>query len=171
MIDLTAEEINKTSPYTLVKIETNSFVFDTKYGLRYNVGFAEDKSFMEEGVYQFYIVNLTHSHYHQDPSVKETIRVLLEAFFNAEPATMLYICDTLDNRQGVRDRLFRSWFNDYAYQGAYTMINERITFDDVTYYASIMLKNNHPQYVQIIHSFREFVKDLPGKIDELQNQP
>lgn len=169
MIDLSAEEINLKSPYQLERIETNSFVFDTKFGLRYNVGFAEDKSFMEDGVYQFYIVNLSHTHTYRDPLVKETVRIILEAFFNAEPATMLYICDTSDNRQGVRDRLFRSWYSEYAYQGDFTLINESITFDDVTYYASIMLRNNHPQYTSVILSFRDFVSDLPSKIEELQN--
>lgn len=169
MIDLSAEDINKISPYKVEKIETNSFVFETKFGLRYNIGFAEDYSFLEEGVYQFYIVNLSHEHNQQDPLVKETICVLLEAFFNAEPATMLYICDTSDNRQGVRDRLFRCWFSEYAYQGAFTMINESITFDEVKYFASIMLRNDHPQYENIITTFRNFVKDLPSKIDQLQN--
>ncbi len=33
MIDLSAEDINKTSPYKVEKVETNSFVFDTKFGL------------------------------------------------------------------------------------------------------------------------------------------
>ena len=169
MIDLSAEEINKISPYKLTKIETNSFVFETKFGLRYNVGFAEDYSFLEEGVYQFYIVNLSHDHAQEDSLVKETICALLEAFFNAEPATMLYICDTSDNRQEVRDRLFRNWFSEYAYLGAFTMINECITFDGVRYFASIMLRNDHPQYENIKNAFRDFVKDLPLKIDQLQD--
>ena len=169
MIDLSAEQINLHSPYKVERVETNSFVFETRFGLRYNVGFAEDQSFLENGVYQFYIVNVDHGHFRQDALVKETIRVVIEAFFAAEPATMLYICDMSDNRQGIRDRLFRHWFSDYIYHGAFTMINESITFDDVTYFASIILPNSHPHYSDIIKTFRDFVKELPAKIDQIQN--
>lgn len=49
------------------------------------------------------------------------------------------------------------------------MINESITFDEVRYFASIMLRNDHPQYENIIASFRDFVKDLPSKIEQLQS--
>ena len=169
MIDLSADLINQRSPYKVELIETNSFVFETRFGLRYNIGFAEDQSFLESGVYQFYIVNVNHSHFRQDPLVKETIQAVIEAFFDAEPATMLYICDMSDSRQGMRDRLFRHWFSDYIYHGAFTMINESITFDEVTYFASIILQNSHPHYSDIIKTFRDFVSELPGKIDQLQN--
>lgn len=168
MIDLSAELINLRSPYKVERVETNSFVFETRFGLRYNVGFAEDQSFLESGVYQFYIVNVNHSHFQQDPFVKETIQAVIEAFFDAEPATMLYICDMSDNRQNIRDRLFRHWFSDYIYHGAFTMINECISFDDVTYFASIILRNSHPHYSDIIKTFRDFVNDLPVKINQIQ---
>lgn len=169
MIILKAEDINLASPYKVEMIATNSFVFETRFGLRYNVGFAEDYTFLEEGVYQFYIVKLSKGNSRHDPLVKETIKSVLESFFNAEPSTLLYICDTSDSRQSIRDRLFRTWFSEYAYQGAFTMINEMLTFDGVQYFASILLRNDHPLYTQIICTFRDFIKDLPSKADNWQN--
>lgn len=170
MIDIAAEQINLHSPYKVEWIETNSFVFTTKYGLRYNVGFCKDQSFLEDGVYQFYIVNLDHTHFKQDELVKETIKTIIEVFFESEPVTMLYICDMSDNLQGARDRLFRSWFREYADHDQYTMVNEKLVFDDVAYYASILLRADNPRLQVIVQLFRDFVADLPEKIEQLQNQ-
>lgn len=167
MIDLSAEQINNT-PYKLEQVGTNSFVFSTKFGLRYNIGFTEDYTFLEEGVYQFYIVNLDHSHFKNDPLVRETIQSVIEAFFQIAPVTMLYICDMSDNRQSSRDRLFHSWFVEYSKQAEYTLINERVNFDGVYYFASIMLRKDHPAHDSIIKLFKDFISDLPGKIDQIQ---
>ena len=169
MINLSSEEINLTSPYKVEWVGDNSFVFETRFGLRYNVGFVEDYTFRDRGVYQFYIVNLDNSHFIRDNNVKKTIQSVIEAFFSSEPTTMLYICDPSDNKQGVRDRLFRNWFKEYAFQGAYTLVNEKLKFDGVEYFASILLKNNHPEYSEIISSFKNFIEDLPNKIEQIQN--
>ena len=165
MLKISAVDINKKAPYQVVESGENSFSFTTQYGLVYNVGFCVDQSFLEEGVYQFYILNLDDSHFHQDDKVKDTIQAVIEVFFEMEPAVMLYICDIKDNRQAGRDRLFRLWFLEYANSANFTMVNENVTFDETTYYASILLRNDHPDYISIIQLFKDFVSDLPGKFN------
>lgn len=171
MINIPAEEINARSPYEVIPMGTDSFVFITSHGLKYNVGFSEN--FMltdDDGMYEFYITNVEHKHSQTDPLVFETIKVIIEVFFQQAPVVMLYICDTSDNRQGVRDRLFRKWFDDYLDHNLYTLINESVTFDGVSYFGSALLQKKHPEHDSIVTKFHTFMEQLPQKIDELQNQ-
>lgn len=169
MLNLSAERINLTSPYKVILGDANSFYFTTCKGVTYNVGFVSDYMLADEGVYQFYIVEVNHTHASKDPLVKRTIFCVIEEFFLLEPNVMLFICDTSDMRQGMRSRLFRLWFEEYEQHDMFTMINEEITFDGVVYYGSIILRNTHPQYNDLIDKFHAVIAELPAKIEDLQN--
>lgn len=167
MLNLTAEEINLTSPYRVSLGDSNSFYFTTKGGVTYNVGFVPDYMLADEGVYQFYIIDVDHVHAPKDPLVKQTIQCVIEAFFKQEPNVMLYFCDTSDLRQGMRSRLFRLWFEEYESHEQFSMINEEIMFDGVTYYGSIILRKSHPLFQDLIEKFHTVIEELPSKIDNL----
>ena len=59
MINLSVNAINQHSPYKLEQTGDTSFMFETKHGVVYSAGFMQDVSFLSEGVYQFYLVNLS----------------------------------------------------------------------------------------------------------------
>lgn len=170
MLSLSAESINYKAPYKVWLGDINSFYFTTGKGVTYNVGFVCDYMLADEGVYQFYIVDVNHAHAPKDPLVKQTILCVIEEFFKHEPNVMLYICDTSDTRQGMRSRLFRRWFEEYEHHTLFTMINEDITFDGVVYYGSIILKNTHPQYNDLVNKFHTVIEELPRKIEEIQSE-
>ena len=164
MRGLSVDAINRRSPYKVEQAEENMFLFTTKYGILYSVGFVRDYSFMEEGLYQFFITNLSGRVGRVDKDVFETVSVIVEEFFSQGQPVMLYICDTMDNRQASRDRLFRIWFNTYILSPAYTMYNEQLTLDNVRYYASIILRKDHPLHNEVICTFHDFIQELPEKI-------
>lgn len=165
---LAINRINIHAPYP-VEVEGDTAVrFITDYGIEYSVGFAEDYSFMEDGVYQFYISNMTHAPPPNDVKVRLTIEAIIEEFFFQEPAVMLYICDTMDSRQAVRDRLFRHWFEEYVNRNQFHMKNASVEFDEVSYFATILLRCDHPNFINITNSFDRFIAELPDKIAELQ---
>lgn len=164
MTELTAERINLHSPYVVSKIDDNSFIFTSRYGVTFNVGFADDYMLMEEGAYQLFISNVNEAPSPNDPLVRETISVIIREFFSIKPVVILYICDTSDDRQRVRDRLFSRWFMEYGNSKEYTMLHECISIDDVTYYGSLLMKADHPIHDEICTMFHDFVVNLPTKI-------
>lgn len=164
---ITAEQINKRAPYKVVPADENSFLFVTKRGVTYSVGFVPDYSFLDEGVYQFFIANLYKKHEAEDDDVVATIMVVIEEFFQQGQPVMLYICDNMDNRQAVRDRLFKMWFRTYAVNVNFTMYNDHILIDDSMYYASIILRRDHPKHNEIISLFHDFVLTIPEKLNSL----
>lgn len=165
---ISTDKINARAPYKVEQTEENVFLFTTKQNVEYSVGFVRDYSFMEEGVYQFFITNIDHKHTNADSDVFKTILVVIEEFFAQGQPVMLYICDTMDDRQAARDRLFQLWFHTYLSNASYTMYNEQLLLDNVRYFASIILRKDHPLHNQVISSFHDFVKDLPNKLDSLQ---
>ena len=57
MVHISADAVNLRSPYKVKQEGDNVFLFRTRYGIAYSVGFIPDTSFMREGLYQFFIIN------------------------------------------------------------------------------------------------------------------
>lgn len=157
MIHISAEAVNLRSPYKVEQEDDNVFLFSTKHGIVYSVGFVPDTSFMKEGLYQFFIINELGRTSRADKDVFETVRVIIEEFFAQKEPVMLYICDTTDRRQASRDRLFKMWFHTYIQNDLYTMYNELMTIDNVRYFSSVILRKDHPMHNQVICSFHDFI--------------
>ena len=168
MISLSIDAINARAPYVVEQAESTTFFFTTKQGVLYSVGFVRDYSFLQDGLYQFFITNVNHIHANAEDGVFETVKVIVEEFFAQGQPVMLYICDTMDDRQAVRDRLFQMWFHMYISNTTFTMYNEQVCIDNIQYFASIILRKDHPQHNLIINTFHDFVQDIPNKLDSLQ---
>lgn len=167
MIDISAEQINLHSPYAVKRIDCNSFVFESQYGIKFNVGFAEDYMLLDEGAYQLFISNLSKRPSPNDPLVKDTVVAIIKEFFSQEPAVILYICDTSDERQAIRNRLFAFWFTHNSHNEEYTMLHETVVIDDASYYGSLLMRKDHPMHDDIVKEFHDFATSLPGKLDNL----
>lgn len=159
-----AEAINQRSPYKVEQLDATSFLFETKYGLHYLVGFSQDYSFADDGVYQFYLIEKDHLHGRHDANVFKTTSIIIEEFFRAAPGIMLYICDDSDKLHAVRNRLFQYWFSSYPNNSKYVLVTEDITIDSNQYYAGLMLAKTHPQLGEVIQSFHSFIQGLPEKL-------
>ena len=157
MIHISAEAINLRSTYKVEQDGENIFLFTTKNGIVYNVGFVPDVSFMQEGAYQFFLINESGRSSRADKAVFETVRVIIEEFFAQEEAVMLYICDTTDKRQASRDRLFKIWFYTYEQSDMYSLYGEGMMIDNVRYFSSIILRKDHPLLNKVINSFHKFI--------------
>ena len=159
MMYISAENINIRAPYPVKQVDSSIFSFVTKQGIEYTVGFVADTSFLEEGVYQFFLINTMDKRGNEDKNVYETIRAIIEEFFAQKEPVMLYICDTTDKRQASRDRLFKIWFHTYILNEAYTMYNEQMTLDNVLYFSSIILRKDHPRHNHVIATFHDYIAE------------
>ena len=157
MIKLSENAINQRAPYKVEQTGDTTFMFETEHGVVYSVGFMQDVSFYNEGVYQFYLINLSSKTIGVDKNISETVRVVIEEFFSHKEVVMLYICDTADMRQEYRDRLFRIWFYTYENSNLYSLYSEGMIIDNVHYFSSILLRKDHPLHNQVISSFHDFI--------------
>ena len=105
-LDLT--RINRLAPYKVWTEDGRDFIVETNRGQIFVIGFMDDYSIWPNGAYQFTINNQSHKPSPLDQKLRETIFLLIEAFFTANPDILLYICETGDGRQAFRSRLFAS---------------------------------------------------------------
>lgn len=163
MLKLSANIINETSPYKVISCGESSFVFVTDHGVKYEISFVVDYTLGIDNSYQLCIDNVENKTQPRDIKVRDTIVEIIKEFFNSNEVSLLYICDTSDGRQKVRDRIFRIWFEEKASHELYTLIPASIEVDGEEYFASLIIRNNHPQYEAISSAFIKFREDLADK--------
>jgi hypothetical protein len=74
------------------------------------------------------------------------------------------ICETGDNKQAMRNRLFVRWFNEYSFQQNYVLRTAMVKDGDQENFAAIIVQRNHPDLENILATFDEtisYFKDKP----------
>ena len=71
---------------------------------------------------------------------------------------MLYICDPYDHREAIRDSLYKRWFNSYPHHNKLTLQAEEVNFDKYIVYTGMILRNDHPDYENLLEIYKSFVK-------------
>ena len=163
LIDL--DFFNSQSPYKAVAgVPDGFYEFITDYGVHYSVGFLEDDSLISHDAYQFIISNVNHKPSPSDDKVRKAILCLIDCFFSQQDDTLLYICETGDGKQAMRNRLFHQWYSQYDKKDDFTFLSSSVTdADGVTNYATIIVKNSNPNLIEIVNEFTETIKLLREK--------
>lgn len=164
MLTLSPDRINLHAPYRLVLSDSNVLRFITDHGLVYEIGFAEDYTFMEENLYQFFISELTGNHYAPDSKIKSTVWAVLEEFFQQNENVVIYICDTSDGKQAIRNRLFQKWYNDFEDRDEYAFMSGVAEYEGVGYFASAIAAKSNPNIEEVKLAFEDFVCQVQGKL-------
>ena len=163
MIDL--EKSNSRSPYKLLPSSTHGFYeFVTDFGVHYQIGFMFDCSIISENAYQFVITNINNKVSPNDDKVRETIMIMVDEFFKKNYNTLLYICETGDGKQAMRNRLFHYWFSLYDRFCEFTCLSSSIIdMDGVQNFATLIVRNDNPKLVDIVSEFSETISLLNNK--------
>lgn len=164
MICLSADNINRTSPYQVKAIDELSLTFTTDFGVSYDVGFYKDTVFLIDGSYHFFIDNTNHQPSPNDPKLLATITAVIEEFFRQQPLVMLYICDPADHRQRARNRLYQRWFDNYINHSDFRMYSEAVVFENVDYYAGLIMRRDNPHCEDVIAAFHNIIGFLPEQM-------
>lgn len=150
--------LNLNSPYSLWVIDECNYGFLTDYGVFYRITFVENTNiWQDEKAYEFGIVNENRKTSPNDPKVKKTIQCILEEFFLSNPDILLYQCETGDNRQAMRARLFTKWFNEYKNRENFYVTVSVLRDDEVDNYIALIVQKSNPRLASIIKDFDEFV--------------
>lgn len=163
MNELNLDRLNLTSPYTLWRTENNSYGFRTNYGVIYRVGFYKNELIWADNSYEFGINNENHRTSPNDNKVKGTILAIIEEFFISNPSVLLYQCETGDNRQAMRARLFAKWFNDYKEKDNFVIKAAVVKDEDIDNYIGIIIQRNNPQIEKYLNDFENFVRFFTQK--------
>lgn len=168
MVSIDVARINKTSPYKVVPGQKNlTAKFTTDFGVDYLVGFDIVPFFPESEVYEFAITNLCGKSSPRDPKLRGTIMAIVYDFFLSSETAMLYICDTSDGRQAMRDRLFHYWANTEPRLSHFVMHTTNVTDEEgITNYATIVLRADHPRRREVIEEFIATADALNDKPNE-----
>lgn len=155
--------INRLAPYKVWTENGRDYLVETSYELLFKIGFMDDYSIWPEGAYQLYINNESHRPSPNDEKLKATIFRIIEAFFAANPDILLYICETGDDRQAYRSRLFVRWFNSYSGRDAYVMKTAEVNEGNTMNFAALIVQKSNPRLEEILDEFSETITILTGK--------
>lgn len=90
-----------------------------------------------------------------DLKIRQTVTCILEEFFRTNPDVLLYMCDSANDQQAMRSRLFLRWFNVYGQQAEYFTRTEMVKDGDEENYIALIVKRSHPMLQEIIEMYDE----------------
>ncbi len=155
--------VNRLAPYKVWTKEGRDYLIETSRGQIFVIGFMDDYSIWQTGAYQFTINNQSHRPSPLDYKLRETILLLIEAFFKANPDILLYICETGDGKQAMRSRLFIRWFNTYSHRDAYILETAEVMEGETKNFAALIVQKSNPRLTEIVSEFRETISILTDK--------
>lgn len=160
MKEISTERINAKSPYKVEQTEFGDFVFQTREGIIYGIAFLEDNPIGGCETYQLTISNKNDHHGAFDPDVRITIFAIIEEFFCNNSNVLIYICDTSDGREAVRNRLFLKWFEEYADNGHFYFSTAQATIEGEGFFAAVIAKYSNPKIELVKKDFERTSREL-----------
>ena len=70
---------------------------------------------------------------------------------------LLYQCETGDNRQTMRARLFTRWFNEYDKRERFCVKVSVLRDEDVDNYIALIVQKSNPKLESILQDFEDFI--------------
>lgn len=158
MQPLSISRINAIAPYE-VWIDCDKIIFTTDYGARIEISFDEDDDVLSSTVvYWFNIANVNGIKSPHDSKLMPTIWVIIEEFFKVNPEVLLYLCDTADDQQAMRARLFHRWFTLYDGSRNFIFRQAEIPDEGIINYVAMIMQRSHPNAEEIATEFDEQAK-------------
>lgn len=166
MNSLSLIRINQIAPYEVLDGGFLSFRFKTDDNVLYDISFMEDMEIAGCQSYQFSIRRLTEDYSGHDAKVKDTVIAILAEFFYTNNDILLYICDDSDGRESVRSRLFLRWFKECESNARFEIKSADATIEGKGFFAAIILRKDHPHYMEIVSEFDIVASNLTNNPDK-----
>ena len=164
MNSLSLHAVIASSSYEVSAVNDGCYQFFTDYGVHCTVEFVLDDSLLSHETYHLLIVNVNHQKSPSDVKVRDTIIAIIDEFFVENNTTLLYICETGDKKQALRNRLFERWFSTYERKAQYTFVASSLKDDEgIENYAAIIVRNDNPDLSAIVVEFTTTISLLSTK--------
>lgn len=162
---LSVEAINAVSPYCVYKTEdTGLYRFTSDSDIEFIVGFEPDDLILSDETYQFVITNVDNRKSPRDDKIRKTILAIVEEFFSKNQVSLLYICESGDGKQAMRERLFEYWFETYRDNERFEMLTASVKDEDgMDNFAALILRRDNPNFARVVSEFTVSVELLNNK--------
>jgi len=144
--------LNRLAPYE-VELRDGEYYFHTDFDIVYSAEFKYEPAFGGTPAYWFDLTNRSGKASPSDPKVRDTvIRIIIE-FFRANPDIMLYMCDSANDQQAQRNRLFLRWFMGAEQSKLFYIKTEMVIDEGMENFIAIIVPRSHPYLEDIIERF------------------
>jgi hypothetical protein len=117
-----------------------------------------EHSFVLSGGYQFCINVEGAGRTPGDMKLRQTVFAIIEEFFEANGSeVMLYLCETGDEKEGLRNRLFIRWFNTYEHRDLYIIRTAEGKLDGVQNFTALFSRKDNPRLEELLAEFEETI--------------
>lgn len=159
MAPLSLDKVNSVSPYEVqMVLSPNTYCFVTEYGVEIAISFDLDDILESGESYMFNITNVNRQRSPRDMKVRDTVISIIDNFFEVNSVALLYICETGDRKQAMRNRLFDSWFAYANAQEQYVIMVANIhDMEGVDNYAAMILRKDNPKFVDYVSEFNSTI--------------
>lgn len=136
----------------------NVYRFITDYGVEIAISFDFDDLLENGEAYMFNITNVNRQKSPRDIKVRDAIVAIIDNFFEENSVALLYICETGDSKQAMRNRLFESWFAYANEKEQYTIMVANVRdMEGVDNYAAMILRKDNPYFVEYVSEFNKTI--------------
>jgi len=167
MVELSLDRINAVAPYQVqLDSRTGLYKFVSDYQVWFSVAFEENDLLQSGESYQFALTNYEGKKSPRDNKVRITILAIIGEFFAKNEAALLYICETGDGMQKMRNRLFHFWFGVYAEHDEFLFLPQ-VVYDeeDNENYAALIIRRDNPKFNDLVTEFTNTITLLNTKPD------
>lgn len=135
--------------------------FVTDSGVEYSAYFICMNSYgnMLNNTYMFNFERLHNIKTKSDPKIKHTICSILLSFFSNHNNAIIYICDSSDEREEMRNRVFSRWYKDMEIVNV-ERFNISTKTDYYKVFASLFICKDNPEIDSIVVAFKEIIQDI-----------
>jgi hypothetical protein len=103
------------------------------------------------------IVNATHKASPNDIKFRQTLTAIIEEFFEQNNDVMLYITETGDEKQELRNRLFVRWFNTYENNDCFFIRVADGKMEGQNNFMALLARRDNSRLAEVIEEFDETV--------------
>jgi len=157
MNPLDLDHLNCVSPYIVVPYG-DDYLFRSDYGIEYVVGFKTEDTFTPIPAYWFDLSNRSQKASPNDSKVRETVICIILEFFKGNPDIMLYMCDSANDQQAQRNRLFLRWFSGAEQSKQFYIQTDVIIDEGMENFIAIIVPRKHEYLNEIIHRFNSEIE-------------
>lgn len=144
------------------------FYFTTDYGVDYKVCFLDSDLLVSDEAYELVIANINNKKSPRDRKLRNTVMAIVYEFFEKNNMTLLYICETGDNKQTLRSRLFEYWYRTSPRNSEFYVSSINVKdIDGVQNFATIILRLDNPKIKDIVSEFIDTSRILNDKPQNL----
>jgi len=148
---------------------TNSYIFATKNSILYRILFVADSTLETAArkeipnVFQLVINKESNEIEPYDPKVSRTVEIIIEHFFQNIQNSVLYICDNEEEKAETRYKIFDNWYKKSEFKKYVSKINNIIEVDNIVMYTSFLIRNENPDFNELVEIYMQIGKSLNRK--------